>query len=92
MSKYKHTKQIEELRKKFPYRTTKYLEQFLDEQLEKKEEDLFVKEQYNTQEEVRGHIQNCEGRHPQQVAYSTFHDALTQICYGCRRIRTNIKA
>jgi hypothetical protein len=29
-----------------------------------------------TQEEVRKHIQECEGKHPQQVAYSTFHDSL----------------
>jgi hypothetical protein len=43
-----------------------------------------------TQESVRAHIQECEGRHMQQVAYSTFHDALTQICYGCKKIRTNI--
>ncbi len=26
----------------------------------------------------------------QQVVYSTFHDALTQICYGCEVIRSNI--
>lgn len=42
-------------------------------------------------EDVRKHIQECEGKHMQQVAYSTFHDALTQICYGCMLIRTNIK-
>ena len=41
-------------------------------------------------EDVRKHVQSCEGKHKQQVAYSTFHDALTQICYGCRKIRTNI--
>lgn len=44
-----------------------------------------------TQEEVREHIQECEGRHTQQAIYSTFHDALTQICYGCRKVRTTIK-
>ncbi|OQB04952.1 MAG: hypothetical protein BWY19_01177 [bacterium ADurb.Bin212] len=43
-----------------------------------------------TQEQVRKHIQNCEGKHTQQVAYSTFHDSLTQICFGCRRIRSNM--
>lgn len=41
-----------------------------------------------TMEEIRKHIQACEGRHAQQVAYSTFHDALTQICYGCKVVRT----
>ena len=45
----------------------------------------------STQEEVRKYIRECEGRHSQQVAFSTFHDALTQICYGCKTIRTNIR-
>ena len=43
-----------------------------------------------TQEEVRNHIQECEGRHMQQVAYSTFHDGLTQICFGCRVVRSTL--
>ncbi len=51
----------------------------------------FEYEYCETQEEVRERIQECEGKHMQQVAYSTFHDALTQICYGCMKIRTNIK-
>ena len=51
----------------------------------------FELESYETQEEVREHIQKCEGKHMQQVAYSTFHDALTQICYGCEKVRTNLK-
>lgn len=42
-------------------------------------------------EDIRKHIQDCEGRHTQQAIYSTFHDALTQICYGCQKIRTTIK-
>lgn len=48
-------------------------------------------EHLDSQEEVRKHIQNCEGKHTQQAIYSTFHDALTQICFGCRVIRTNLK-
>jgi hypothetical protein len=44
-----------------------------------------------TQEEVRKHIQGCEGHHTQQVCYSTFHDALTQICFGCMCVRTSLK-
>jgi hypothetical protein len=48
-------------------------------------------EHLKTMEEIRKHIQQCEGKHRQQVAYSTFHDALTQICYGCKKVRTNIK-
>lgn len=47
-------------------------------------------EQLETQGQVRIQIQTCEGKHMQQVAYSTFHDALTQICYGCKKIRSNI--
>ena len=45
----------------------------------------------NSQEEVRKHIQQCEGVHTQQAVYSTFHDALTQICYGCKKVRSTIK-
>lgn len=44
-----------------------------------------------TQEEVRKHIQDCEGNHTQQAIYSTFHDALTQVCFGCRVVRSTIK-
>jgi len=50
----------------------------------------FKVEQFETLEEVREHIQECEGRHKQQVAYSTFHDGLTQICFGCKKIRTTL--
>ncbi len=50
----------------------------------------FKYEYVPTPEEVRQHIQECEGAHMQQVVYSTFHDALTQICYGCEVIRSNI--
>lgn len=51
---------------------------------------IFEFESCKTQEDVRKHIQKCEGRHIQQVCYSTFHDALTQICFGCRKIRSNL--
>lgn len=51
----------------------------------------FIYEYKKTQDEVKKHIRECEGKHSQQVAYSTFHDALTQICFGCKKIRSNIK-
>ena len=51
----------------------------------------FDYEYITTPEEVRKHIQACEGHHTQQAIYSTFHDALTQICYGCKKIRTTIR-
>ena len=50
----------------------------------------FSYEHFKTQEEVREHIQECEGKHTQQAIYSTFHDALTQICFSCRKVRTTI--
>ena len=40
---------------------------------------------------VENNIENCEGKHIQQVVYSTYHKALTQICFGCKRIRTSLK-
>lgn len=50
----------------------------------------FDYEYLETQEEVREHIQECEGRHIQQAIYSTFHDGLTQVCFGCRKVRSSI--
>jgi hypothetical protein len=41
---------------------------------------------------VRYSIKYCQGSdHIQQVAYSTYHDALTQICFTCKRIATNLQ-
>ena len=42
--------------------------------------NTFELEHFDSMEEVRAHIQACEGRHTQQAIYSTFHDCLTQIC------------
>lgn len=35
-------------------------------------------------------IAECEGTHTQQAIYSTFHGALTQVCYGCLKVRSTI--
>ena len=43
------------------------------------------------QKDVREHIRQCEGKHVQQAVYSTFHDALTQVCYGCKKVRSTIR-
>jgi len=43
------------------------------------------------EESVKANIKECEGKHIQQIAYSSYHDALTQICFGCKVIRTNLK-
>ena len=40
---------------------------------------------------VKGAIKECEGKHIQQIAYSSFHDAFTQICFGCKKIRTSLR-
>ena len=44
-----------------------------------------------SQEMIKKKIKCCEGKHVQQIAYSSYHDALTQICFGCKRIRTSMK-
>lgn len=48
-------------------------------------------EYIESMEEIRKQIEECEGRHTQQAVFSTFHNALTQICYGCKKVRSNIK-
>jgi hypothetical protein len=54
------------------------------------DEIVFTYEYIPEMEDVRKHIQQCEGNHTQQAIYSTFHDALTQVCYGCKKVRTTI--
>ncbi len=44
-----------------------------------------------TQTQVKKAIKRCEGKHIQQIAYSSYHDALTQICFGCGMVRTSLK-
>ena len=41
-------------------------------------------------EKIRDHIRNCEGKHVQQVAFSTYMDCITQICFTERKIRSGI--
>ena len=33
-------------------------------------------------------IGQCESKHVQQVAFSTYHKSLTQICFGYEIVRT----
>jgi len=40
---------------------------------------------------VKDAIKECEGKHIQQIAYSSYHDAFTQVCFGCKKIRTSLK-
>ena len=44
-----------------------------------------------TKAELETQIDECEGRHTQQAVYSTFHSALTQVCFGCLKVRSTIK-
>ena len=55
--------------------------------MKKEEFDLI----FCNQEMVKKWIKECEGKHIQQVAYSSYHDALTQICFTCKKIRTSLK-
>lgn len=50
----------------------------------------FVYEPMASMSDVRAAIRGCEGRHVQQVSYSTFMDTLTQVCFTCQRIRSTI--
>ena len=50
----------------------------------------FKLEEYKTIEEVIERIQCCEGKHKQQIAYSSYHNSLTQVCFDCKKVRTNL--
>jgi len=51
----------------------------------------FDKLHFSEQKFVREKIQTCsDGGHVQQVAYSTYHDALTQVCFSCETVRTSM--
>lgn len=32
----------------------------------------------------------CEGKHIQQVVYSTYHKGMTRVCFGCMQVDTTI--
>jgi len=51
----------------------------------------FEYEYIKTKAELEKQIDECEGKHTQQAIYSTFHSALTQVCFGCKKIRSTIK-
>ncbi len=55
------------------------------------DEITFVYEFVPDKEELMKQIDSCEGRHTQQATYSTFHSALTQVCFGCQKVRSTIK-
>ena len=52
---------------------------------------IFEYEYVKSKAELEEQIDKCEGRHTQQAIYSTFHSALTQVCFGCMKVRSTIK-
>ena len=51
----------------------------------------FEYEHVPSKEDLMDIIDGCEGVHTQQAIYSTFHSALTQVCFGCKKVRSTIK-
>ena len=54
-------------------------------------EITFEYEFAESKDELMKQIDECEGKHTQQAIYSTFHSALTQVCFGCKKIRSTIR-
>jgi len=51
----------------------------------------FTYEYVPSKEALMAQIDECEGIHTQQAIYSTFHSALTQVCFVCLKVRSTIK-
>lgn len=50
-----------------------------------------MEKEYVTKIYVESAIKMCQNKnHIQQVAFSTYHNALTQICFTCDKVRTSI--
>ena len=52
---------------------------------------LFEYEYIPSKEDLIKQIDLCEGSHVQQAIYSTFHSAITQVCFTEKKIRSTIK-
>ena len=45
-----------------------------------------------SQEDVEMSTAKCQSKkHVQQVAFSTYHHALTQVCFTCNKVRTSME-
>jgi len=63
-----------------------------EEQKAKKFHEKKMKLKFDCIEEVRRCIKCCQKKgHIQQVAYSTYHYAITQVCFTCGVVFTSIK-
>ena len=58
---------------------------------EKIKNNMMLEVEFMDKGSVEHHLSGCEGQHVQQVVYSTYHKALTQICFGCEKVRTSLK-
>ena len=50
-----------------------------------------MKLEFCSEGKVKDAIKECEGKHIQQIAYSSYHDAFTQICFTCKKVRTSLR-
>ncbi len=50
----------------------------------------FDYEHVPSKKDLMEQIDECEGKHTQQAIYSTFHSAITQVCFGCQKVRSSI--
>lgn len=51
-----------------------------------------MKKIYMKKFNVEAWIRDCQRNgHVQQVAFSTYHHALTQVCFTCDKVRTSMK-
>lgn len=58
----------------------------------KKSLGIYFSRFYFSIKDLEKTITTCQkSNHIQQVAYSTYHKALTQICFTCEGIRSSIK-
>jgi hypothetical protein len=51
----------------------------------------FKYEHIESKSDLMKQIDKCEGKHTQQAIYSTFHSGITQVCFGCCKVRSTIK-
>ena len=50
-----------------------------------------MKVEYESEEYIRNNVRICERRkHVQQIAFSTFHDCFTQVCFTCNICNTSL--
>lgn len=90
--------QIEELSLDYEINSDEGITGFIDGKLtilklwldEKTKNKMTLEVEFTDKGSVEHHLSGCEGQHVQQVVYSTYHKALTQICFGCEKIRTSM--